>query len=249
MDLELTGSGALVTGGASGIGAAIATGLAREGCDVAIVDRAVDGGVAALRLRVEAAGRRWCAVEADVRDFGAAEQAIRTAREAFGRLDILVANAGITADAPSWRMTEEQWDAVLDVNLKGCFAYARAAAALFREQQHGRMVFVASINGLRGKFAQANYAASKGGMVALAKTMARELGKYGVNVNVVAPGMVRTPLVEGLPADVIRRATDETVLGRLATPDDIADAVIFLCSVRARHITGAVVQVDGGQYI
>jgi 3-oxoacyl-[acyl-carrier protein] reductase len=249
MDLGLSGSAALVTGGASGIGAAIAAGLAKEGCDIAIVDRVVDGGVAALQLRVEAAGRRLRAIEADVRDFGAAEEAVQFAKAEFGRLDILVANAGITADAPSWKMTEEQWDAVLDVNLKGCFAYARAAAALFREQQRGRMVFVASINGIRGKFAQANYAASKGGMIALAKTMARELGKYGVNVNVVAPGMVRTPLVEGLPAAVLQRATDETVLGRIAAPEDIADTVVFLCSVRARHLTGAVVQVDGGQHI
>jgi len=249
MDLGLTGSAALVTGGASGIGAAIAAGLAKEGSDIAIVDRVVDGGVAALQLRIEAAGRRLRAIEADVRDFDAAEQAVKAAKAEFGRLDILVANAGITADAPSWKMTEEQWDAVLDVNLKGCFAYARAAAALFREQKRGRMVFVASINGIRGKFAQANYAASKAGMIALAKTLARELGKYGVNVNVVAPGMVRTPLVKGLSAEVVQRATDETVLGRIATPEDIADTVAFLCSVRARHITGAVVQVDGGQYI
>jgi len=249
MDLGLTGSAALVTGGASGIGAAIAAGLAKEGSDIAIVDRVVDGGVAALQLRIEAAGRRLRAIEADVRDFDAAEQAVKAAKAEFGRLDILVANAGITADAPSWKMTEEQWDAVLDVNLKGCFAYARAAAALFREQKRGRMVFVASINGIRGKFAQANYAASKAGMIALAKTLARELGKYGVNVNVVAPGMVRTPLVKGLSAEVVQRATDETVLGRIATPEDIADTVAFLCSVRARHITGAVVQVDGGQHI
>jgi 3-oxoacyl-[acyl-carrier protein] reductase len=249
MDLGLVGSAALVTGGASGIGAAIATGLAKERCDVAIVDRVVNGGVAALQLRVEAEGRRLRAIEADVRNFGAAEKAVRVAREEFGRLDILVANAGIAADAPSWKMTEEQWDAVLDVNLKGCFAYARAAAALFREQKRGRMVFVSSMSGIRGKFGQANYAASKGGMVALAKTLARELGQYGVNVNVVAPGMVRTPLTEDLPAEVIQRAKDETVLGRIATPDDIADVVVFLCSGRARHITGAIVQVDGGQYI
>jgi 3-oxoacyl-[acyl-carrier protein] reductase len=249
MDLGLTGNAALVTGGASGIGAAIAAGLAREGCDITIVDRVMGPGVSALQQLVEGAGRRLCAIEADVRDFAAAEQAVRTALEEFGRLDILVANAGITADAPSWKMTEDQWDAVMSVNLKGCFAYARTAAALFREQTHGRMVFVGSINGLRGKFAQANYSASKAGVVALAKTLARELGKYGVNVNVVAPGMVRTPLVDGLPLDVLQRATDETALGRLAVPEDIADAVVYLCSARARHITGAVVQVDGGQYI
>jgi 3-oxoacyl-[acyl-carrier protein] reductase len=249
MDLGLTGNAALVTGGASGIGTAIAAGLAREGCDVTIVDRVMGQGVAALQQRVEGAGRRLCAIEADVRDFAAAEQAVRATQQEFGRCDILVANAGITADALSWKMTEEQWDEVLGVNLKGCFAYARAAGALFREQQRGRMVLVASINGLRGKFGQANYAASKAGVVALGKTLARELGKSGVNVNVVAPGMVRTPLVEGLPAEVLQRATDETVLGRLATPEDVADTVVFLCSARARHITGAVVQVDGGQYI
>ena len=187
--------------------------------------------------------------EADVRDFAAAESVVARTVHAFGRLDILVGNAGVTADAMSWKMSEEQWDTVLDVNLKGCFAYARAAAPVLRQRKSGRMVFVASINGLRGKAGQANYAASKAGVVALGKTLARELGPSGVTVNVVAPGMVRTALTEALPADVVQRAVDESQLGRIATPDDIADAVVFLCSERARHVTGTVLQVDGGQDI
>ncbi|MEK7668856.1 MAG: 3-oxoacyl-ACP reductase FabG [Gemmatimonadota bacterium] len=248
MDLGLTNRAALITGGASGIGAAIAAGLAREGCDVVVVDRVVDG-VAALSRRIEGMGRRLRAIEADVRDFAAAEHAVQAVRDDFGRLDIVVANAGVTADAMSWKMTEAQWDTVLDINLKGCFAYLRAAAAVFKEQGAGKIVAIASINGLRGKVGQANYAASKAGIVALVKTLARELGRYGVNVNVVAPGMVRTAMTDTLPPEAVQRATDETVLGRLATPEDVADAVTFLCSDRARHITGAVLQVDGGQYI
>ena len=146
-------------------------------------------------------------------------------------------------------MSEEQWDTVIDVNLKGCFNYNRAVARLFQEQKHGKIVNLASINGLRGKFGQANYAASKGGIVAMSKTLARELGKFNVNVNVVAPGMVRTEMAQSLPAEVLEKALDETALGRLATPEDCADLVVFLCSDRARHITGTVLQVDGGQYL
>ncbi len=249
MDLGLSGKAAIVTGGRGGIGAAIALALAREGCDVAVVDRVTDDAARAVARGVEAAGRRSAFFEADVRDFAAAESVVARTVAAFGRLDILIGNAGVTADAMSWKMSEEQWDTVLDVNLKGCFAYARAAAPVLRERRSGRMVFIASINGLRGKAGQANYAASKAGVVALGKTLARELGRSGVTVNVVAPGMVRTALTEALPADVIQRAVDESQLGRIATPDDIADAVVFLCSERACHVTGAVLQVDGGQDI
>ena len=249
MELGLTGKAAIVTGGRGGIGAAIALSLAKEGCDVAVVDRVADDETRAVARGVEAAGRRSAVFEADVRDFAAAESVVARAAQAFGRLDILVGNAGVTADAMSWKMSEEQWDTVLDVNLKGCFAYARAVAPVLRARRGGRMVFIASINGLRGKAGQANYAASKAGIIALGKTLARELGPSGVTVNVVAPGMVRTAMAESLPADVIQRAVDETQLGTLATPEDIADAVVYLCSERARHVTGAVLQVDGGQDI
>jgi 3-oxoacyl-[acyl-carrier protein] reductase len=249
MDLGLTGQAAIVTGGRSGIGAAIALGLAHEGCDVALVDQVVDDRARAVARGIEATGRRALLLEADVRDFAAAEAVVGDAVKEFGRLDIMVGNAGVTADALSWKMTEEQWDTVLDVNLKGCFAYARAAAPVLRERHGGRIVFIASINGLRGKAGQANYTASKAGVIALGKTLARELGRSNVTVNVVAPGMVRTGMTEALPGEVVQRAVDETVLGRIATPEDIADAVVFLCSERARHVTGAVLRVDGGQDI
>ena len=248
MDFGLTGRTALVTGGGSGIGAAIALELAAEGCDVAVVDRNGDAAIAVAR-HVEACGRRGLARAADVSDFALAQTVVREVADEFGRLDVLVCSAGITDDAMSWKMTEPQWDRVIDVNLKGCFNYARAAGALMKDARHGRIVNIASINGLRGKFGQANYAASKGGLVALSKTLARELGKFGVTVNVVAPGMVWTAMAAELAAGVVEKALDETATGHLAEPADCAAAVTFLCSERARHVTGQVLQVDGGQYL
>ena len=245
MDCGLAGKAALVTGGASGIGAATAVALAREGCDVTIVDRAPGGPLAAI----ESLGRRARAVEADVRDAGGADEVVREARARFGRIDVLVCSAGVTADAPSWRMSEAQWDEVLAVNLKGTWNYNRAVTGPFREQHSGRIVNVASINGLRGKFGQANYTASKAGVIGMSKTLARELGRYDVNVNVVAPGLVTTKMTAGLPADVIEAAMKESALGRACTPEACADAIVFLCSDAARHITGTVLRVDGGQYM
>ena len=247
MDLGLTGRVALVTGGAAGIGAAIAVTLAREGCAVAIVDRAAEAPAPVEAIR--ALGRPVRVHAADVRDHAAAGDIVNAVVEEHGRLDILVCSAGITADATLTRMSEDDWDRVVAVNLKGCFNYTQAAARHFVARKYGRIVHIASINGLRGKLGQANYAASKGGVVAMSKSAARELGRFNVNVNVVAPGMVLTEMTRALPAEVLARAIDETVVGRLATVDDCADAVAFLCSDRARHITGEVIQVDGGQYI
>jgi 3-oxoacyl-[acyl-carrier protein] reductase len=248
MDLGLRGRAALVTGGGSGIGAAIALELAAEGCDVAIADRDATG-AAAVAGQVSARGVRALARAADVSDFALAQTVVRDVADTFGRLDILVCCAGITDDAPSWRMDERQWDRVMSVNLKGCFNYSRAAGAYMKDHRSGRIVHIASINGLRGKFGQANYAASKGGLVALAKTLARELGKFDVTVNVIAPGMVWTPMTSELPAAVVEKAIDETVSGRLAEPSDCAAAVAFLCSDRARRVTGQVLRVDSGQYL
>lgn len=248
MDLGLGGRVALVTGGGSGIGAAVARELATEGCDVAIVDR---NGAAAEAVAREVRARRRRAVvhTADVADFGLAEHVVRETVATLGRLDVLVCSAGITDDAVSWKMDEAQWDRVLEVNLKGCFNYARAAAAIMKEQRAGRIVSIASINGLRGKFGQANYAASKGGLVALCKTLARELGRYDVTVNVIAPGMVASALTASLPAEAVAKAVAETLTGTLAEPADCAAAVAFLCSDRARHLTGQVLRVDSGQYV
>jgi 3-oxoacyl-[acyl-carrier protein] reductase len=245
MNLGLEGHAALVTGGASGIGAAIASALAREGCDVAIVDRQGGGAAAAIA----ALGRRALVLEADVREPEAAARAVEDVLRTFGRLDILVCSAGITADATVWKMTERQWDEVIAVNLKGVFNYNQAAARVFRERKSGKIVNLSSINGLRGKFGQANYAASKAGVIALSKSLARELGKYGVNVNAIAPGMVDTAMSRALPAEVVDAARAETVLQRLGTAEDCANLAVFLCSERARHITGEVILIDGGQYL
>ena len=245
MNLELEGKAALVTGGAAGIGAAIALALAREGCDVAIVDRSGEGPLAAIG----ALGRQARAFQVDVRDHEAAARVMREVVAAFGRLDILVCCAGITADAVVWNMTEEQWDDVIAVNLKGYYNYNRSAARLFKDQRGGKIVNLGSINGLRGKFGQANYAASKGAVVAMSKTLARELGKFNINVNVIAPGMVATTMAGSLAPEFLEKAIDESALGRLATPEDCADLAVFLCSERSRHITGEVIQIDGGQYL
>ena len=249
MELELAGQAALVTGAGRGICAAIARELALAGCDVALVDVAASEGVDRVADEIRALQRRAIVLRADVASLGEAERSVSTAVRELGRLDILVCNAGITRDAVIWKMTEEAWDDVLAVNLKGCFTYCRAVAPVFRLQQSGRIVTIASINGLRGKAGQANYAASKAGVVALTKTLARELGACGVNVNCVAPGYIRTGMTAALPATITSRAVAETALGRLGEPEDVARTVAFLCSESARHITGEVIRVDGGQYI
>lgn len=249
MDLELAGKAALVTGGGRGIGAAIGRALAREGCDVALVDMGEVAAAQALAAQLCADGHRAMALSADVTNLAVAEETIATTVKTFGRLDILVCNAGITRDGMTWKLTEQAWDEVMAVNLKGTFAYCRAAAPVFRAQKEGRIVTLASINGLRGKVGQGNYAASKAGVIALTKTMARELGPSGVTVNCVAPGMVRTAMAATLPPEVIEKAEGEAALGRIAEPEDVAAVVTFLCSSRARHVTGSVIKVDGGQYI
>jgi 3-oxoacyl-[acyl-carrier protein] reductase len=249
VDFGLAGQVAVVTGAAGGIGGAVARALAAEGCDIALVDSADAEALETMCQQVELHGSGTLGLHADVRSRARAADVVQEVVAHFGRLDILVCCAGITRDAVSWKLSESDWDDVLAVNLKGCFNYARAAAPIFRAQRSGRIVNIASINGLRGKFGQCNYAASKAGVIGLSKTLARELGKFGVTVNVVAPGMVDTALTQRLGADVMATATSETVLGRISAPSDIADAVTFLCSSRARQITGAVLRVDAGQYI
>lgn len=249
METGLNGKVALVTGAGRGIGAAIARSLAREGCDLCLLDREQDGTIEALADEIRSLGAEVLTVQCDVRDFEQAERAVRRATDELGGLHVLVCNAGITRDAVVWKMTEEAWDDVMDVNLKGCFTMARAAAPVMREQKWGRIVAISSINGLRGKFGQANYTASKAGLIGLIKTLARELGAFGVTANVVAPGMVMTEMALTLPERLLDAALSDAALGRLAEPEDIADSVTFLCSERARSITGEVLRVDSGQYI
>ncbi|MGQ9583185.1 MAG: SDR family NAD(P)-dependent oxidoreductase [Thermoplasmatota archaeon] len=247
--MELDGRVAIVTGGSMGIGRAVCLALAREGASVALNYRRHDAEAREVVGEVEALGRRGLAVRADVASFRDAEEMVRTVLKELGGLHILVCNAGVNWDGVIWKMTEEQWDTVIATNLKGYFNYNRAAAGVFKDQRYGKIVNISSINGLRGKFGQVNYSASKGGEIAMTKALARELGKFNVNVNCVAPGMVMTEMARKIPPEFLEKAIDETVLGRLATPDDIANVVVFLCSDRARHITGEVIKVDGGQYI
>jgi 3-oxoacyl-[acyl-carrier protein] reductase len=245
----LIGKRALVTGGSQGIGAAIALGLGREGANVLLSYRSNRAAAERVATSIEALGVRATTHQGDAADPKTAEAAVRAAIEALGGLDILVCNAGIAKDSVSWKMSDESWSEVLNVNLGGSFYFAREAARVFREQKAGRIVFVSSINGIRGKVGQANYAASKGGQIALCKTLARELARFDVTVNVVAPGMVMTAMSRGLPEEVVACAKSEAVLGRLTEPEDVANAVVFLASDRARQITGMVLRVDGGQCI
>jgi len=249
MDTSPADRVALVTGAGRGIGAAIVRSLAGEACDVCLVDLDGAGPVRAVADEVRALGRKAVVVECDVRVVEDAERAVTAAVDELGSLHMLVCNAGITRDGVVWKMSEDAWDDVLDVNLKGCFTMARSAVPAMRAAGWGRIVAVASINGLRGKFGQANYAASKAGLIGLVKSLAREVGAFGVTANVVAPGMVMTDMTRALSERFVAEARAAAVLDRLAEPDDVADAVAFLCSDRARCITGEVVKVDCGQYI
>lgn len=249
---DLRDAGAIVTGGATGIGRAIALELARHGCHIAFNYRDEgDGRVAAAAERVVAELRQLEVTvlcrDCDVRDADAVEEFVDAACERFGHLHILVNNAGIARDRALWRMEDDEWREVLETNLTGAFHMIRAVAPAMRAQQYGKIVNVASIHGMRSEFGLANYAASKAGMIGLTRSAAIELGPSNINVNAVAPGYIRTTrLTDGVSPEVLDRARERSVLGRLGDPQDVASVVVFLCSERARHITGAVIPVDGG---
>jgi 3-oxoacyl-[acyl-carrier protein] reductase len=249
MSQTLEGKVAIVTGGSLGIGRAIALGLARAGADVALNYRRHDAEAKAVCAEIEALGRRGLAVKADVASFGDAQAMVTEVLETLGGLHVLVNNAGINRDGVIWKMTEEMWDDVLATDLKGYFNYIRAAAPVMRDQKWGRIVNITSINGLRGKFGQSNYAAAKAGIIGLTKSVARELGRSKVTVNAVAPGLIETDMMRDAPADVKQKALAETVLDQLGQPEDVAAVVVFLAGEGARHVTGEVIRVDGGQYI
>ncbi len=247
--INLTDKSALVTGGSIGIGSAIALKLAECGANVAINYRKHERKADEVIQKVKALGRKGIMIKADISNHADAAKMVESVIKDFGKLDILVNNAGINWDGVIWKMTEEQWDSVININLKGYFNYIRAAAPIFREQKSGKIVNVTSINGLRGKFGQANYSASKAGIIGLTKTVAKELGKYGVNVNAVAPGLIETDMMKQATEEVRQMAIEEIVLKRIGQPDEVGNVVVFLCSEMARHITGEVIKVDGGQYI
>jgi 3-oxoacyl-[acyl-carrier protein] reductase len=239
---DLAGRVALVTGGASGIGLACARRLKAAGARVAIADS--DAGKIGSLRRVFGAADLYVA---DVSDAGQARRTVADLLARRGRLDVLVLAAGICRDGVLWKLTDEAWDRVIAVDLSGAAPFLRASAEALRKSGAGRVVIISSINGRRGKFGQSNYAAAKAGLGGLAKSAARELASSGVTVNVVEPGFTDTPMTAGLPEAVRRRALDETLLGRAARPEEIAEAVAFFASPLAAHITGQALAVDGGQ--
>ena len=247
MDLE--DKVALITGGSMGIGTAISLDLARNGADVALTYRKHGDEAKAIAAQIQEMGRKANAFQVDVSNFDEAQRLVAEIVQEFGHLDILVNNAGMNWDGVVWKMTEEQWDTVIDVDLKGTFNFIRAVSPLFREQKSGKIINITSINGLRGKFGQANYSAAKAGTIGLTKTVSKELGRSNVNVNTVAPGMILTDMFKDLPEEFKQKAADETVFNRLGEPEDVAQLVTFLASDKSKHITGEVIKVDGGQYI
>lgn len=236
---------ALITGGARGIGLATAQRMSRDGAAVVLADLDTETGEAAA-ARIEADGGRARFVRADVSDRAQAQAMIDAAVEAFGRLDILVNNAGITRDASFRKMTEDQFDSVIAVNLKGVYNAAQAAIEPLKASGAGRILNAASVVAHNGNFGQTNYVATKAGVIGMTKTWARELGRYGITCNAVAPGFIRTEMIETVPDTVIEGLEGKTPLGRLGDPDDIAAAYAFLASDDAAFITGAVLNVDGG---
>ncbi len=247
--MDLKGKIALVTGGSMGIGTEISLDLAKNGADVALTYRKHEMEAKEIADQINAMGRKGKEYKIDVSEFEAVQKLVKKVLEDFGGIDILINNAGMNWDGVVWKMTEEQWDAVINVDLKGTFNFVRAVAPLFREQKSGKIVNITSINALRGKFGQTNYSAAKAGQIGLTKTVAKELGKYSVNVNAVAPGLIKTDMYKDLSEEFMEKAAAETVVNRLGQPEDVAQLVTFLASEKARHITGEVIKVDGGQYI
>lgn len=242
---------AVVTGGSRGIGRAAALALAGAGAHVVI--NYLRGAEAARETArgVEEAGSKALTVCADVSSLGGAESLVRAALEGFGRLDVLVCNAGVWEGAAVEEMSEELWGRVIDTNLKGTWALCRAAVPELKRARFGRVVIVSSTAGQRGEAFYSNYAASKGGQIAFAKSLAAELAPHGINVNVVAPGWVATEMTAEVLEGPAGRAEIESAipLGRVATPEDVALPILFLCSRWARHVTGEVLNVNGGSVL
>ena len=237
---------AIITGGGRGIGRAIATAFIAEGADIAIFDKVFPPDFETYAADMRATGRRLIAREVDITDSAEAEKACDEVAAELGRIDVLVNNAGITRDRLLLRMTDEDWDAVLTVNLKGAFTMTRAAAKTMMRQRKGKIVNISSVVGVMGNAGQANYSASKAGLIGLTKSAAKELAGRNINVNAVAPGYVETDMTAALTEDQRKAFLTVIPLKRGCNPTEIADAVVFLASPKSDYITGQVLCVDGG---
>ena len=242
---QLEGRIAIVTGAARGIGQAIAVKLASEGADIALCDVEKDWLTETAGL-IAAKGRRVECFAVDVSNGAAVQAAVDQIAEKFGKIDILVNNAGITRDTLLIRMSEEDWDKVLQVNLKGAFLFTKAVARPMMKQRAGAIVNVASIIGLIGNAGQCNYAASKAGLIALTKSVAKELAARNIRANAVAPGFIKTKMTEKLTEDIQKKMLEAIPLGRFGLPEDVANVVLFLASDAASYVTGQVLTVCGG---
>jgi len=252
--MRLAGRCALITGASRGIGAAIAHRLAREGCDIALNYVAEAGRNNAREAEevvqeIRALGRRAFAWEADVAERTAVDKMIAAAQEHLGKLDILIHNAGITRDRTLRKLSFEDWEAVLRVNLTGAFHCAQAVLEHMVARGYGRIIFISSVVGLMGNFGQTNYAASKAGLIGFCKSLAREVAAKGITVNCIAPGFIDTEMTRAMPEQARQRVCEQIPLGRLGTPEDVAHAALFLASEEASYITGHVLSVNGGLYM
>jgi len=236
----------LVTGASRGIGRACSVELARAGWDVAVnYSRDEEGAIETARL-VRSLGRRASLFRGDVSSHEESRVLIENVERELGPLDVVVLNAGITKDGLLMRMSEEDWDRVLDVNLKGVYNVAKWAARAMMRRRSGRIIAISSVVALTGNIGQANYCASKAGIIGFVRALARELSRYGITANVVAPGYIQTDMTEHLPNEVKENLTRSIPLGRLGTPEDVASAVSFLAGKGSAYITGQVLPVDGG---
>jgi 3-oxoacyl-[acyl-carrier protein] reductase len=246
MTLDLSGKSVLITGGTRGIGRAIVEACAAAGARLAFTYRSSSETAEALREELASRGTESIALQGDAADFDAAQEAVAATTEAFGSLDVLVNNAGVARDNLLIRMTEEDWDAVIGTNLKSVFNFCKAAYRPMMKQRAGSIINMSSIVGVTGNPGQANYAASKAGIIGFTKSLARELGGRNVRVNVIAPGYVATDMTDALPEAAREAMLSGVPLGRPADPEDIAAATVFLASDQSRYITGHVLHVDGG---
>lgn len=236
----------LITGGAQGIGRGIAKQLARDGANVVVNYRSSEAEAAELVETIEANGGRAMAIQADVSDKAAVEEMADRAREAFGPIDVLINNAGVTRDTKFTDMSKEEWDTVIDVNLTGSFNCTKVFYEDIRDAEEGRIINISSIVGKQGNLGQANYAAAKAGLFGLTRTLAIELAPSGSTANCVAPGFTRTAMLETVPESVLENILEKIPLNRFATVDDIASMVSYLASEDSSYITGEVIDVNGG---
>ncbi len=244
--MMLTGKTALVTGGSRGIGRAIALMLAGQGAKVAVNYAGNEAKANEVVDEIKSGGGKALAIRADVSSAEEVKQMAKTVIDTFGSLDVLVNNAGITKDNLLMRMKEDEWDAVIDTNLKGVFNCTKAAARQMMKQRHGRIINVASVVGIIGNPGQANYVAAKAGVIGLTKTTAKELAARNITVNAVAPGFISTDMTDKLPEDVREEMLKQIPLSRFGSPDDVAAVVKFLASEDSGYMTGQTLQVDGG---